>query len=222
MALDVFISVGQTFTRQQEEFVSAVERCLLERDLRPRTLGRNEWSSQQPLQAIKERMESCAGTVVVAFERLYVADGIEKRGGSAERLISEERRTTIWNQMEAAMAYGLGQPLMVLSEEGVWAEGVLEPRNWAVHSLRLDPEDLRTPQFTGILEDWKRHVVEFASRREKEMARAEDKRADLTDRTVGEILGELRPGQFRALVIAVISTLVAVAGTAFSLGVKFG
>ena len=222
MALDVFMSVGQTSTEEQETFVAAVERCLLEHDLRSRTLGRNEWSSQQPLQAIKERIEGCDGTLIVAFERLYVADGVEKRGSSAERAIQDERRTTIWNQMEAAMAYALGHPLLVLAEHGVRAEGVLEPHNWAVHSMPFNPEELRTAQFLGILEDWKQHVASFSERRALTGARSEDKRPELVDRTIGEILGELRPGQFRALVVAVVSTLAVIAGTAFSLGVKFG
>jgi hypothetical protein len=188
--------------------VAAIERCLLDRDLRPRTL--------------KERMEECAGSVIVAFERLYIADGTEKRGSEAERPMRDELRATVWNQMEGAMAYALGLPLLVLAEKGIWAEGVFEPRGWAVQWLGLNPAELQTPQCLGIIDDWKRHVVVFAERREAAVASGKQERRDLTDETLGEIIGELRPGQFRALVIGVISTLAAVAGTAFSLGVKFG
>jgi hypothetical protein len=222
VAIDVFVSVGQTFTNEQEAFVAAIERCLLDRDLRPRTLGRNEWSSEQPFDAIKERMEECAGSVIVAFERLYIADGTEKRGSESERPMRDELRATVWNQMEGAMAYALGLPLLVLAEKGIWAEGVFEPRGWAVQWLGLNPAELQTPQCVGIIDDWKRHVIALAERRKATATIGKQERRDLTDQTLGEILAELRPGQFRALVIGVISTLAAVAGTAFSLGVKFG
>jgi hypothetical protein len=222
VAIDVFLSVGQTVTKEQEAFVSAIERCLLEHDLRPRTLGRNEWSSRQPLQAIKERMDECAGSVIVAFERLHIADGTEKRGSDAARPMRDEVRTTIWNQMEAAMAYALGHPILVLAQEGIWVEGVLEPRDWAVQWLGLDPGELETAECVGVIDDWKKHVVAFSEHRAKEATVGEEDGKDVGDKTIGEILGQLRPGQFRALVVGVVSTLAAIAGTAFSLGVKFG
>jgi hypothetical protein len=170
MPIDVFLSVGKTSNERQEAFVAGIEQSLRDRDLRPRTLGRNEWSSLQPLQAIKERMDECSGAAIVAFERLYIADGLEKRGGDDERPIRGEVRTTIWNQMEAAMAYVLGLPLIVFAEEGIRVEGVLEPRDWAVQWLGLDPAALQTPQSMGVIDDWKNHVVAFAESRPRKAA----------------------------------------------------
>lgn len=78
MSVDVYVSVGRTSTSTQEEFVRAMEACLRDHDLRPRTLGRNEWSAGQPIRAIRDRMHECSGAVIIAFERLYVAEGVER------------------------------------------------------------------------------------------------------------------------------------------------
>ena len=67
--IKVFVSVGRTSTPQQEQFVSAIEAHMLANGLTPQSLGRNYWSSQQPLRAIDELMSQCSGVAIVGFER---------------------------------------------------------------------------------------------------------------------------------------------------------
>jgi hypothetical protein len=209
MPVDVFLSVGRASTDAQERFIEGVERCLLDQDLHPRTLGRNEWSSVQPLQAVRERMEQCSGAAVVAFERTRIGSGTED-----ERDISDEVLPTVWNQIEATMAYSLGKPLLVIGEEGLRSEGLLESRyDWFVQWLPLKEEALRTPECMGVIEDWKKRVL-----REQTSHEAAPPHKDVGDKTIGELLGELRPGQARALVLGIIGVIAA----AFSPGVTLG
>jgi len=219
MAIDVFLSAGRTTTPEQEQFVKAVETCLLAHELRPVALGRNEWSSEQPLRAIRKRMERCSGSVIVAFERIQIREGVDRGRPEEENLLQDRSLPTVWNQIEAAMGHTLGLPLLVIVEQGLISEGLLEARyDWMVQWLPLDPAQLGTPECLGIIGDWKRRVVAFDEQREP----PEEPAPDISGKTIGQILGELRPGQSRALVIGVISTLTAIAGTAFSLGVKLG
>ena len=119
------------------------------------------------------------------------------------------------------MAYGLGLPLLVIVEEGLRSEGLLEARyDWAVLWLPVDAAALDTPQCMGVIEDWKKRVL--AKRVEREAAREKSGRADkaLGEKTIGEIIGELKPGQLRVLVAVVAGSLTTVTAVAFSLGAK--
>ena len=69
MSTDVFLSVGRTFTEEQERFVSSLELTLRTAGLNPRTVGRSDFSSKAPLTRISEVLEECHGSVVLAFER---------------------------------------------------------------------------------------------------------------------------------------------------------
>ena len=88
MSIKVFLSVGRTSTPQQEKFVQAVEAFLASEGLLPRTVGRNYFSDQQPLKTIREVMGQCAGTVIVAYERIHIAQGKERRGSPKETALN--------------------------------------------------------------------------------------------------------------------------------------
>jgi hypothetical protein len=220
MPVEVFLSVGRTTSPEQEQFVKAVEGCLLAHDVRPVALGRNEWSSEQPLRAIRKRMEACSGSVIIAFERTHITDGTDRGRTESEGSLRDRGLPTVWNQIEAAMAHTLGHPLLVIVEKGLISEGLLEAKyDWMVQWLALEPAQLETKECLGIIGDWKRQVLE---RHEQRRTREEPQARDLTGKTIGEIVGELRPGQFRALVVGTIGALTAIAGTAFSVGVRVG
>lgn len=50
----VFISVGGTANSQQEDFVKLIEDRLRSETLIPSTVGRNNFSADSPLKAVKE------------------------------------------------------------------------------------------------------------------------------------------------------------------------
>jgi hypothetical protein len=168
-----------------------------------------------------KRLESCAGAVIIAFERTHVSEGVDRGRPVPENALRDRALTTVWNQIEAAMAYTLGRPLLVIVEEGLVSEGLLGARNdWSVQWLPLDPARLETAEFLGSVGDWKRSVLALSEQRNKvESSKLEP---DITGKTVGQIVGELRPGQFRALVAGTADALAAIATTAFSLGAKLG
>ena len=124
--LNVFVSVGGTATEQQEVFVRAVEDRLRSEGLIPHTVGRNTFSADAPLKTVIQLLDNCSGTVVIALERAYFPNGTDKRGGPKETPLADIKLATPWNQIEAAMAYSRGHPLMVIVEQGIKSEGLLE------------------------------------------------------------------------------------------------
>ncbi|MEP6708064.1 MAG: hypothetical protein ABJC05_11120, partial [Pyrinomonadaceae bacterium] len=158
--MNVFLSVGGTATAQQEEFVRAVEDRLRSEGLIPHTVGRNAFSADSPLKLVTELMDTCLGTVVIALERLYSPSGTEKRGGSKALALTEIKLPTPWNQIEAAMAYSRGHPLMVIVESGIKSEGLLERGNdWYVQWIKPEAAALNSPEFNGVLASWKQKLL---------------------------------------------------------------
>jgi hypothetical protein len=213
VAIDVFLSVGRSFTDQQREFVDAVEDRLDELGLHILRVPSGP-GIDAPLKPVLSTMKQCCGTVVIAFERTYIHEGAEMRGGGDEKPLSESTVATPWNQIEAALGYSLDHPLLVIIEDGLRREGLIDTGyDWYVQATTLDPGDLRTKGGAATLEYWRDQVVE--------RSRKSDPPRDASDDgplSFGELLNRLRPGQAWSLMVAALAALVA----AFGFGAQFG
>lgn len=221
MSIDVYVSVGRTQNEEQENFVQDVERHLTTQGLNPRTLGRNQWSSEQPLKAVRKIMATCSGTVIVAYERIFAEEAWDRRQSTSDKSHLEKLKlTTVWNQIEAALAYGMDQPLLVIVEEGIREEGLLEKGyDWWALRIPMSVASLSSPQFSGVLADWRRRVEERA----KNKPDAQDDELkhpdfDLNKRSVAEIIGMLTATQLWALLSTVATAIAAVAVAAYQVG----
>jgi hypothetical protein len=155
----VFVSVGRTSTEAQEDFVRAIEDRLRAEGFTPCTVGRNTWVNGAPLKGVMDLMDKCVGAVVIALERKYFPKGIESRG-PREQTLKEIRLPTPFNQVEAAMAYTHGHPLLMIVEAGLREEGLLEEGNdWFVQRVSVSREALSTPEFNGVFASWKEQVL---------------------------------------------------------------
>ncbi len=212
---NIFLSVGGTSNDKQEQFVQAIEQRLRSENLEPKTVGRNSFSSDAPLKAVLNLMDDSAGAIIIALERSYFSSGMEKRGGPNEKTIGEKKIPTPWNHIEASMAYAKGKPLFAIIEEGLAEEGLLETGyDWHVMHVTLTPESLHTPEFNGVLADWKSKLL--ASGSETEEAPKEEQ-FDPTKLTVGQILKNMKP----ATLWGVLVFLFGLIAGAFILGQKF-
>lgn len=208
--MDIFVSVGSGLSSRQEAFVSAVEERLRLLGLNPRTIGRNAWSADAPLQAVTDLMKQCSGAVVLALERFQFAEGVERRGSIREGHLRNVCMPTAWNQIEAAMAYDRGLPLLVVVDENVRGDGLLEKGNdWYVLELPIDPASLSSAAFAGILENWRNRL---GTQGREEVLRAAP--PDLSKMTLAQLIGTLRPAQLWAT----LGALAVALGAAFALG----
>lgn len=159
--MKVFVSVGRTSTEKQEKFVQAIEALLRAHGLEPATTGRSSFSSRQPLLAIHDLMKECVGTAIIAFERTHIENGADRRGHESERILANVNVPTVWNQIEAAMAYVHDHPLLVIVEHGLKSEGLLETGyDWYVQWVNLEPAELGGVEFQGVFADWKKRITE--------------------------------------------------------------
>lgn len=223
MGKQIFLSVGKTSTPKQEAFVTAIEKHLQVNDLFPKTVGRSAFSSDQPLKLVSDLMKECSGTVIIAFERTYIESGIERRGSSEEKTFSKMPLPTVWNQIEAAMAYTHSHPLLVIVEHGLKSEGLLEKGyDWYVQSCKLDESVLAGPEFVGVFADWKRRVESLAAHSHTKDSDMRSTPTTPEKLTVGDILKALTMTQLWAIISGLGVLLAAVATTAFKLGQSVG
>lgn len=203
MAVDIFISVGKPFTKDHEAFVLALEDFLRANGLNPRAIGRNEFPHKNPLKFVDEVMRECSATIIIAFERVHVTDGAEKRGSAEEKPVQNQNITTAWNQIEAAMAYTIGHPLFVLVEHGCRTEGLLEAGyDWYVQRVAMSPDTLTTKAFVGSFMNWKAEVL--ARKGALADAPASTSR-DVDKMTLAQLFSSLRLSHFLTLIALVIA-----------------
>jgi hypothetical protein len=170
----IFLSVGRTENKQHQQLVETVEQYLKTNELLPQTVGRTYFSSKQPLVAVLELMHECAGSIILAYERTHLIDALDKRGSSQEARLQDLNLPTVWNQIEATMAYTLGHPLLVLVEDGLKYEGLLETGyDWYVMHINLAENLLASAEFQGVFADWKRRVLAFQAQKTQQTARGE-------------------------------------------------
>lgn len=213
--MDIFVSVGTGLSPQQEKFVAAVEDRLRAIGLSPNTIGRNKFSADPPLRAVTSLMDRCDGAVIIAVERFFFRDGVERRGSPKENPLTGVVMPTAWNQIEAAMAYSRGLPLLVLVDEQMRCDGLLEKGNdWYVQQVKVLPESLASIEFTGVLESWRDRLTARAA---KVASPAEDlAKPDPAKMSMAQLVMLLKPPQLWAALVAVVGALAG----AFALGAK--
>jgi pimeloyl-ACP methyl ester carboxylesterase len=166
-AVPVFLSVGGGRTEHQEAFVKDIKGHCLSKGLEAKTVDEYGSTNRTPLKDVEYRMERCYGAVVLAFERTRIELGVSRPGAGEklEQRLQNVRLPTVWNQIEAAMAYSRGLPLLVLVEHGLQGEGMLEGRyDWRVKWVNLGDSILSDPEFLGMFEDWREAVIERRDR----------------------------------------------------------
>ena len=169
--IPVFLSVGAPHTEAQKKYVEFLKRKLADYDIQLDTLGDSFWSVKNPLSPIQKKMKEVYGCVVLAMERFYSKEGIYKRGGAQEKNAQDEYFSTAWTQIEAAMAYQMELPILILKEERLKGEGMLDGsiHEWLI--IRVNPEnpyELDDEPIRSFIKSWIQEVKQYKAKRESE------------------------------------------------------
>jgi hypothetical protein len=209
----VFISVGSHPTPVQAVAIKALFNTLVAAGLDPRQMEKNEWSYKQPLRAIKQVIDECDGLALVAFTRFEVSSGQERNSEGAKSL-DGARMTTVWNQIEATMAFVRGMPFLVIAEKGLRDDGLLEARyDWNVYWTDFSEADFRSERFAGWVDSWKKDVVAHRSQ-----AASNKQEMDPSQLRLRDLLGALTVAQIWGIGAAVLGAFIGVASLAYVAG----
>ncbi|HVP53982.1 MAG TPA: hypothetical protein VMU45_03225 [Candidatus Eisenbacteria bacterium] len=213
--MKVFLSVGATYSPDQEQFVQAFESFLVQNGCVRLTVGRGSYTAKQPVLQTRDLMQEAEAVIVLAFTRLLVVDARDKPGSKNEKRIADARYPTVWNQIEAAMAFGLKLPLLVILEEGLFQEAMLKDRlEFRVQITPLDPGYFKSEEFKGVFADFQEIAKKRAAEKKPEIETQTD------SLTIGQMIKGLRPDQFWKVGTALFSLASGLAIGAFWLGMK--
>jgi len=220
-AHQIFLSVGNPDTDAQEQFVAAIEAYLVSHNCEPQTVGRSKYSGRQPVQAARDTIGECDGALVIAFERTRILDGLDRPGRANPTAIKGESHPTIWNQMEASMAYAHNLPLLSVVQQGVKRQGMLSDRiEWVAIEEDLQVGLLRTEKFKQVFAEWLVHVEE-ARTRKTSAVKAEKAEPDLATLSVGYVMSHISIPQLIAILGGAFTLLSTVAAASFKAGQYF-
>ncbi len=167
MNIPIFLSYPKPCHLVQQQFLKKLIEYLDSRGLLPRTLGVTDYDMDTPLKAIRRMMIESNGLMTIAFRRTLIEKGAARFGtdipGQATQTVDGVWLSSAWAQIEAAMAYQLGLPLLILRETGVLEEGLLEK---GVVGLYMPEFNLSEPiddyfssgQWAGVIGKWEGYV----------------------------------------------------------------
>lgn len=166
MSSSIFLSYPRPYLKKQEEFIERITHYLEERDLQPRTLGVTDYDMDVPLTAIRILMLESNGLVTIAFRRALIKKGTGKPSsdiGELEYDLSNKWLTSPYCQIEPAMAFQLGLPILILREKGVIEEGILEKGALGLYMPEFDlncnlDDYFKSKVWIQLIQKWESYV----------------------------------------------------------------
>ena len=155
--ISAFLSVGEPHKEMQRKYLNTLVAYLSRRGIAAETLGRSFWSIEHPLRPVQRKMREVYGAIILAMERFHSKEGIYKEGSASERIVGDQYFATVWTHIEAAMAYQLELPLLILKEEKLVAEGMFDPgiHEWIIVRINPeDPEEIKRDPIKAFIDSW--------------------------------------------------------------------
>src|SRR5262249_58586592 len=132
-------------------------------------------------------IKTCDCAIVIAFERYKIFDGTERPNSPDQTPIKNRSEPTVWNHLEAAMAYAHDLPMLVLVEKCIYRQGMLSKRfEWNAMEIDIDPQVVKQEPFRQMVDVWLGRVSSSKVKREKA-------KHDLEKVTIGEYLASMKP-----------------------------
>jgi hypothetical protein len=215
---NVFLSIGRPLSPEQAGFKVALIAAIKARGLIPRCVGARPEDSDvphaRPIDQIRQIIRECDGAVVVAYEK-HSADKLRLNSLVVPgRELLDAKLPTSWNQAEAAMAYLVDLPLLLISEDGLFGECLLEDGVvGSVARVTINESAVWNEVFQRRMASWAEDV---AARKEKGRALSIEgwDAEKITIQQILRILGEL--SWKSAFILG--GGLVALLSLAYSLG----
>lgn len=167
MKIPVFVSFPNPHTKEQLLFIQQLKNMLIEKDLEPRTLGISDYDLDAPLRAIRRLMMESYGIIGIAFKRTLIKEGVFKAYANIEGItpqpITEKWITSPFCQIEPAMAFQMGLPIMLLREKDVIEDGIFEKGVLGAYLPQFDITDpknnyLNSEEWKQMFGKWERQV----------------------------------------------------------------
>lgn len=150
---NIFLSRPTWIDEKYKPGLEGFIRFLTAQNFSPRTLGTTDYPTSSPLDEVIALMRRCDGAVILGYPQIFIETGTIKN----ESVETPITLGTEWNHIEAALAYSLHIPLLVIHDSavsrGIFDRGTL---NSFLYSTNLeDPAWFMQENIVGALTTWK-------------------------------------------------------------------
>lgn len=114
---DIFLSRPTTIDPDYESAYSEFERLLDSKNVRPRRLGKSDYSRDAPLKAVFRIIDECCGAIILGYPQFSMKHEVRR----SNRVQNDWGYVfpKPWNQIEGALAYRAQTPVLVVAHNGV-------------------------------------------------------------------------------------------------------
>lgn len=161
LRIPIFLSKPTPICEEQEFFIDYLIEFLKSEGLEPRTLGVTDYDTNAPLKGIRRIMMESNGLLAIALKKTYIETGCEYKGGSWD-CVEDKWLTSPYCQIEPAMAFQLGLPVLILRDKSVIPDGILEKGAVGSFMSVFDIKDgckyFYSDEFLKLLREWEADV----------------------------------------------------------------
>ena len=111
----IFVSQPNRVSPDERSGVEKFMRLLKAYGLNPRSIGVTDMASRSPLEEVIELMRICSGAIILGIPQIRIQTGTLR----GEEIREPFSLGTEWNHIEAALAYSLDMPVLVIHDENV-------------------------------------------------------------------------------------------------------
>lgn len=150
---EVFLSRPNWIPKSFEKGIENFYNFLKSGELNPRTIGQSDFPNESPLDEVINLMKKCQGTIVLGIPQIEIEVGKLK----GEIINSRIELGTEWNHIEAALAYSIGHPLLVIHHKNV-GRGIFDrgASNSFIYEVDMnDPSWSISIEISGVISNWK-------------------------------------------------------------------
>ncbi len=154
---NIFISRPTIIDKQFSKGLDNALNFLEQNDFKPRTLGSSDYPSESPLNEVLRIMKECDGIIVLGYPQILIKSGYNK----SKKIIDEIILSTEWNHIEAALAYSLSLPMLVIHHLGI-SRGIFDrgTLNSFIYEIDLTNDSwIFEKNIIGAFNTWKHKLI---------------------------------------------------------------
>lgn len=150
---EVFLSRPNWIPKTFEKGIGNFYNLLKSMELNPRTIGQSDFPNESPLNEVINLMDKCEGTIVLGIPQIEIDNGNIKGTAINNKIILG----TEWNHIEAALAYSIGHPLLIIHHKnlsrGIFDRGTC---NSFLHEVDMNDNSWAiSNEISGVISNWK-------------------------------------------------------------------
>jgi hypothetical protein len=160
---EVFLSRPNWIPSEFEKGIENFYNLLKSINLNPRTIGQSDFPNESPLNEVISLMGKCEGTIVLGIPQIEIENGNLKGTTINGKMILG----TEWNHIEAALAYSIGHPLLIIHHKnmsrGIFDRGAC---NSFIYEIDMDDNSWAiSSEISGVISNWKSKLKELPKRK---------------------------------------------------------